>query len=497
MDQVLEELEGQLDSLYGKKTELLAEIADIDTKIKRVKAEHGRVTNCSAEIYRLPNEILCYIFEIGKALSNSPGKYPPVTFSRDSKFEVLVSHVSSHWRAVALGCPALWSNIRGWMAPSRILEEFETYLERSKGYPLDVTFSFDSALPQSEREMALISLISAHVGRWRNVCLDMEFLPTYLMVLASIHKHSAPLLQYFSICPFSDPPANSDDPHGPIFTGGAPNLKHLRLSGSALSILQPPLGAVTTLHLEYPNKDWSMTYTRFNDIISSSHLLENLSMYGIVITEWPTGLRTLSIPSLRSLRMQGTADFVYALTSAIAAPYLDSLVVAECTDDDTTHPWDPIPFLESPEVPKFPRLRTLTFKDCYLTSWTSQNVFHALPTITHFALLGSFGVETLKALGDDCTQPSELPWPGLHTLTIERLETAQESLLCSTVLAGRKQLGRPIGTLRLESQLRAKLRRKGKLEWLEKVVKVVKWSTMEAWPPGSDFIAEGDYLFTE
>src|ERR1700722_1617286 len=471
----LNELEKQLQRLEAKKCDFLTELDRIETEIKCVKAEHGRLINHSADIYRLPNEILVYIFKTGQC-EIGPGK----------KFEVLVSHVSSHWRAVALASPSLWTNISRTMSPNCTGKlGVEVYLERSKACPLDISFHLDSS--EEADDATLISLIVAHVGRWRQVFIHLLDNNSYERILQGIRHSSAPLLEHFSLSPYTPFEVHSND-NPQIFTGGAPRLTFVRLTGINIHHMQPPFGAVTTLHLEDLRTEMFVDYVQFSDIIHSSPVLVNLSLYGLVINNWPMGFQPpLPIPTLRSLRVQGSSELVYNLMSGISAPHLDSLFVADCADDEgTTRPWDIAPD-RYPTPPKFPHLRTLTFTDCYLPSETCRKVFRAFPTITHFALLGSFSIDILKALGDDCTLPSDLPWAELHTLTLEKLESAQEHLLCTSVLAGRKQLGRPITTLRLESQLKLKLKRRGKLEWVEKVVEVVKWSGLERWPPGLDF----------
>jgi F-box-like len=488
MDSVLNKLERRLHDLHERKSYLMAEVANVESEILQVQAEHGRLANQSTAIYRLPNEMLSYIFElcrndaiVERATTGRTG--------RVGKVEVNMSHVSSHWRAVAISSPSLWSNL-GLSDDSKL----KVYLERSKGYPLDITFQFAHIAPMYESEIAHITLICAHIDRWRHVFLELGHDQSLSFILQHIRKSSAPLLQHFSMCPFS---SNIDFSHpeepgaSQIFMGGAPKLTFVRLVGAALYVSKPPLSAMTTLHLDdvVGGGNLSLDYATFSKIINASPSLLNLSiMLGTI--DWPTdGQLALSIPTLRSLRIYGSAALIYVLSSALSAPNLKSLVAADCTDDIAELLWGNMNQPADTPTPKFFHLTSLTFIDCYLQS--CRSIFYALPAVTHFSLLGTSNMATLKAIGDDFTS-SALPWPNLHTLTIERLETAQESLLCTGVISGRKLQGHPISKLRLDNLLRSKFKRRGKLEWLEQMVEVEKWSTREPWPPGLDFLDEDD-----
>ncbi|TFK67962.1 hypothetical protein BDN72DRAFT_898555 [Pluteus cervinus] len=86
--------------------------------------------NTFTPVYRLPPEILTRVFcFVQKAYKN----YSSIG---DSPFKWLIlTHVSQHWRNVALKSPSLWSSI-SYFYPKHILEEF---LQRSKAAPLDVS----------------------------------------------------------------------------------------------------------------------------------------------------------------------------------------------------------------------------------------------------------------------------------------------------------------------------------------------------------------------
>jgi hypothetical protein len=482
-DEVLERLSAQLQDLEQKKTMLLDEVAVVMLSIKRVQAEHGRVANQMARISRLPNEILTHIFMAGQQLKlrkdGSHGSGP--------SFEVLISHVSSYWREVCLGTPSLWTNIRNRSDASveREIGQISAYLARSKSCPIDITFHIVDTCLYGDK---LISMISAHITRWRRVFFEMQYEGDFVNVVSQIRNSAAPVLEHLSICPNN---RDNSEYGKQIFSSGAPALTFVRLAGVAIRFSQPPLNAVTTLHLEDVHMEMSIQYSHFCEIIAAAPSLLNLSLYGITIESWPSAENpTIEMLTLRSLRVRGGPSMIYDLLSAVEAPLLESLIIADCADEDLVPPWTTTQFALS--TPKFPKLHTLTLSDCYFTYRSCKSIFRNLPTITHFALLGSFDSDILKGLGNDGQLSSELPWAELHTLTIERLETAQETLLCTSVLTGRLQSGRPIVVLRLENSLRNKLSRRGPLKWLEQVVTVETWTSTEPWPPGLGFVDVND-----
>jgi hypothetical protein len=145
-------------------------------------------------------------------------------------------------------------------------------------------------------------------------------------------------------------------------------------------------------------------------------------------------------------------------------------------------------YLQS-DTPKFPRLDAITLIDCFFTDTNCQCLYRIFPNTTRLSLLGQSNPEILRTLSDDdgrCSSRADLPLQELRTLSIENLDTAQEFLLCRTVLAARKQLACPISALRLDAALRTKLRRKGHLDWIKTVVMSIESRLPERWPPGAD-----------
>ena len=485
-----------LQSLEQRRSRLIEEFDAVELSIAYARAEYARLTNQSASIARLPYEVLAHIFMMG---AQDYVKDGVLRASRAPGFEVLVSHVTSHWRDVAVHSPSLWTYVynSSWKEWDGEVDRISVYLERSMACPIDITFFLSDDLYTESGGDKLLSMINEHIVRWRRVFLQLFHRNNMATLVSSIRHAFAPSLEHFSLCHCKEPryPDQTHNYDPRVFTGGAPSLTFLRLSGNAVMDSQPPLSALTTLHLEANvDLDISIPYPHFCELITAAPSLLNLSLDGVLVLSFPPyGSHTLKIPALRSLRVRVIATTLHELFSAIEAPQLESLVIADCCEDDydiqTTSGFQ---FLQFPSsTPKFPILHSLTLSDCHLLFASCRALFLNLPSVAHLTLLGSFDIDILKEL-EGVMFSSDLPWTQLHTLTIECLDTLQESLLCTRVLTGRLQRGHPVAMLRLENQLRSKFKRRGRLECLERVVAVEKWSGAEPWPPGLDFVDEND-----
>jgi hypothetical protein len=79
-------------------------------------------------------------------------------------FEILVTHVNSHFRKTALNTHSLWSSIHIW--PRNSVNKVAEYVERSGRHKLDVQLDllhlgYDAKIQQ------MISLVLPHSFRWR------------------------------------------------------------------------------------------------------------------------------------------------------------------------------------------------------------------------------------------------------------------------------------------------------------------------------------------
>ena len=108
-----------------RRDDLLAEMDDHNTAIIKIKTR----LNTLVPISTLPSELLADIFQIVVQANRDAlvSTSPPYAW-------VAVTHVCTHWRAVALGTPTLWSDIVLPCRPQCVRE----MLLRSQGVPLSV-----------------------------------------------------------------------------------------------------------------------------------------------------------------------------------------------------------------------------------------------------------------------------------------------------------------------------------------------------------------------
>jgi hypothetical protein len=152
---------------------------DIEEMEGAIRALRSR-RNSLAAISRLPPELLSKIFVCCAAT------YGPPHLTMDW---VKVSHVSRHWRTVAIGCPYLWTTLV--FARPRWVEEM---LKRSKMAPLVIDARFGYMGPKSTEA---VQLAMNHVSRVRE--LNIVSPSTSFGKLFSSVPRAAPMLQSLAL----------------------------------------------------------------------------------------------------------------------------------------------------------------------------------------------------------------------------------------------------------------------------------------------------------
>ncbi|KAH7915845.1 hypothetical protein BJ138DRAFT_1109364 [Hygrophoropsis aurantiaca] len=140
-------------------SDLLARLYHLQDRITRKQAHAGRLKNSLIPVYRLPNEILlaCFHLAVQSWLTEStdtderitevyveddyrPEK--PVDFPCTHTTAIALSHVSHHWRQVAINMPSLWTNLAVAPRLERQLNipRLRDNIGRAKGMPVTLTF---------------------------------------------------------------------------------------------------------------------------------------------------------------------------------------------------------------------------------------------------------------------------------------------------------------------------------------------------------------------
>ncbi|KAF8170237.1 hypothetical protein K438DRAFT_1854271 [Mycena galopus ATCC 62051] len=296
-------------------------------------SEESTLVNCDAicHIQRLPDPVLGAIF----ALSKDAEKKDVPTVERAVSpvpVEWVVSQVAVRWRVVALGLPELWSSVDARVRPTHQRALLEWYLAHSSGRPLDVRISLSQENWDPEGQL-LLAAVLAEAQRLRRLSIRVDFLAADAAVREACRRLCAPLLEHFSFIslelPYSwrepDDHIYEEDFTPVVFTRGVARLAVLRLQ-HLQGAMYPPLGGVTTLHLEEYHCP-AMAYTRFHALLRVLPALANLSLYGTVVAGWPAA-KTLSLPNLRALRCAGS-DQVGSMLVALDAPGLEELTLKD------------------------------------------------------------------------------------------------------------------------------------------------------------------------
>ncbi|KAJ7733424.1 hypothetical protein DFH07DRAFT_135689 [Mycena maculata] len=459
-----------IEGLELKKSHLLREAGEVDLELRYARARHGRLLNRKAPIFKLPNEILSHIFMICQRTPGPRAMHVP--------FEVLASHVSTMWREVSIGTPLLWTAIVIKVRPRQLLakkvlewklERTRVYLSRTSTCPF--TASFDIVGPFQVDQ--ILDLISAHADRWLRLSVSIKNPPAAtLEIWQALHSLYAPALEHVSIWltrlsnSMGEHHHHSDTDCMPlIFRGGAPSLKFVRVSGMALGCLQPPLGLVETLHLSgYP-----LSYASFRTMLDGIPNLLNLSLHRMHITNRPADCAPIVLPNLRALRVCGNLDDETTLPHRIfrvfRAPLLESLVLKD---------------LDAFDEQVFPTVHTLSLYTCPFSAGEMFRMLRAFPALTTFRLDESLP-DILDLLGMPHGASGKPPWPHLQTLAVTDMETADVELLCD-MIEHRQTLNTPLARLFLDRRSRVVLRKKERLDWLQKTLQVDRHDGVYSWP---------------
>ena len=442
--------------------------------------------NSRTPVCSLPPEILSWIFELGQAIEVGEYEERDDSDSDDapvhiSSFEVVVSHVSSHFRNVAIGTRKLWRSID--ITRVQSVESMVTYIARSDGYGLRVRLNFDGREPRAA-ELAKFNVILAHSDRYHRLVIDTVSEAMDNPIIRRFSDIRAPMLEHLSIS--VEEAEGTTVLNTGVLWGGAEKLSFVRLRGLAMPLFRPPLNMVTTLHLDQ-TIPLPIHLTTFFHILTASPSLAHLSVYGDIVGSlaWPGTMPPIDLPNLRSLRICGISGTIYSsLLLGINAAGLHSLVLKDTQEFDLENFW------ASPHVLKFPQLHHLTFCDFEFSSHAYAEVFRAFPTIKKFTSYSSTTPRILSLLAL-LTGP-DIPWPDLHTLSF--LLNLSDDDLIEDVVRNREAAGCPLVRLRLGTSLHPSALRR--YNWLEENIILETVDMLEYWPALDVSSDEDDVLFS-
>ena len=443
--------------LLDRRRALLSALAAVDAELADVQARYARLTQ-PAPALRLPPELLAGVFD--QARRSSPA------------FERVASHVCATWRDVAIGLPNLWNTIDLHVRPASAaaLHRLSTYLSRSQPFPLDIFISSQDFDP-------VLDLLLPHALRWRQLCLVTSS-SCCLSIHHAMHTLTTPMLEYLSIR--TDLPHNgSPEPYlnvptlVPQILPSTPSLSFLRLAGTALWMLQPPMSNIRTMHFEGCQSMY-MTHQQFRTLMATMPCLVNLSLSQLSIDPLPDVINgcNSALMALRRLRICDEDRQSGIILSLVDLPVVESLHLRNVEDFSS--------------VP-LPTVRSIALESCPFSANELWDLSQALPAITSLTMDQS--VEILYALL--ASRNGQLKWPDLKTMTIYDLIPTNVQIFCDMVQE-RRHAGHPLACIRLNRRGRNVLRTKGRLQWLCDHVVVENLDAEEPWPPGLEFYDPDD-----
>ncbi|RXW16123.1 hypothetical protein EST38_g9734 [Candolleomyces aberdarensis] len=272
------------EALEAKLARLIQEVEQVEQEITETQSQYGKLFNSESILVKLPNEMLSMIFHLVQQ-ANRINDMPQNPIA-----EVVISHVCSHWRSLALSLPSLWSVFRyeGQGSPRVPLDRFEAYLERSQKHPLDLWFCFTDIGEGWPEQLDMLNLIPPHLDHCRRLYILSDRDCPLDDLCCDLTEVSAPMLEVFAMCPDKNLPLIPMDTEPSrwnpnLFSLGAPVLKYVRLDGTSVLNIHPPLDSIAHLRLE-ERQECSLDSIEFNastlDYIFSLPKLQTLSIFG-------------------------------------------------------------------------------------------------------------------------------------------------------------------------------------------------------------------------
>jgi hypothetical protein len=297
--------------------------------------------------------------------------------------------------------------------------------------------------------------IIPHISRWYRFRVGTLSRNTVETVVAPLRTASAPHLRDLKMLSDNDNSlrallTNTSSIRDRIFTGGAPSLAEVRLTGP-YCLYTPPFTRLTYLELGgfYQSINITVTANWLRDLLTGSPFLTDLVLQHLDI-EFPlnTSVSDIQIPSLCSLAMISSSHrpSFWKLFSLLSLPKLETLVICQMSQLGEM-------FLEfGPQ--SYPTVTVLELVKCgRIHQSLAESLYSSLPSIIHFSLIESSGmIPEHPHVRSDSDGP--VIWPHLKTVTISyplKYET-----ICDFI-DNREKMGHPLETVHVWSRIRWKI----------------------------------------
>lgn len=448
-------LSKRLKTIEKARKELTRQLEELELEAIAKRSELASLRNEGAPISSLPDEVLAIIFEIGQQIPRGYSNYKVW-----QPFELAITHVTRHWRFLALGTPQLWTKVMRSQFQQRF-NSISAYLRRSEPLPFDLDIhiggssELDSEEDSNENSIAeqemedidpFFHLIKPHLERCKHLFIDSEEHSegvAFLRLLSSVRASS---LRSMDVS-FGD--GLRGDPLR-VFQGGAPKLAHLELTGISFGSCRLPTTSLTVLRLD--RLSWPRRLGEFETLgtaLSAMHLLSHLKIEASGAEDcWPAHI-TITLPALRSLvylAKRSSALHTSALLLALDVPMLEEVSLEELTDDGE---------LENALAGRFPNVTRLCLSSGFerAGAWNMRMLALAFPattTLAHSLRAIYRRAETLSDFFESLARIDTVMWPKLGTLQIPLSEASVLPIDdLAQALIRRAAMGAPIATITL------------------------------------------------
>lgn len=433
----IRESECALDSMYRK-------AAGLEELLRSSEGTHS-------DISILPVEILGMIFKEAIGQSDACMESRSSLFEPDKpewpvmRPELLISHVSKYWRAVAIGTPSLWTHIH--LHVKQSVDLVNLYLTRSRGLPLVIVFRqhFVCGIHPRQAYAADYSRITGTILNHMHVCRCLEIRTNVLVpeLLDGLGRSRAPLLEEIIL----------HHPRGgmwePTFSSSSfPQLMHLEL-GELISISATmPINTLTSLTLS-GLPAFGLPAATFLTLLSGLQSLSRLALLDEVVDfDRSRMIDAVEMPSLRSLMLGPGPDisrvYLTGLMETVITPALEELVL---DFTNVSSPREIQLFLRhlKREAPRFLSLRHVTINSPFEGFDIASALVHTAPNIEGLSV-SRYNVDSvLMYLAHDARRDA---FPKLRTLHFDSPHFDWDVVL--SFLQRRKQLGRPLRCLKFK-----------------------------------------------
>ncbi|KAJ7451549.1 hypothetical protein FB451DRAFT_1566079 [Mycena latifolia] len=302
----------------------------------------------------LPVELLSRVFVLGAdPEADSPFLLRPDedhTPAASADFQLLVSHVCRHWRAVALRVSCLWTSLH-FREPAHIARG-EAFLSRaSTNHPLDIlvdTVSLDDHIPGvtlcRDEMRTIFALILPHVARWRAFYLKVRANECKLVARQALSTCGpAPRLETLQLYHFEDYRTAQNlylaTYRAPvvIFDNVLPALKNVSLIGVNLPWAHAPyLQRLHALELALHPDSIRPPYAAWDAMLRRSPRLRRLRLHYSGPRAGESGASRICVPALEELSLTDLdPDHLARLLRTLELPRLATLAL-DLPDQDFT-----------------------------------------------------------------------------------------------------------------------------------------------------------------